>query len=207
MESFFLELHGLNWASRSALLLKPNDDPHQGPQRLAHMTASEYVKHGHISPESFKSFFKFGFVRNPWARLVSEYNYRNLDSRISFEKFIKTRMKLTDRFSDHERHLMPQSDYLFAEDGHCLVDFVGKFEQLRTDFAVVCERLGLDKKELPKRNTSGKKKLQSSAPEVNAAAVHKHYSEYFTEETRDLVGQFYAADIQNFGYTFTPNTH
>lgn len=38
-----------------------------------HARASIYMAH---SPDKFSTYFKFSFVRNPWARMVSFFKYR-----------------------------------------------------------------------------------------------------------------------------------
>lgn len=71
IEQLFLKENNLTWEGRSPLLLKPNNDPAIGPERLAHLYANEYVKFNHISQADFDEFYKFSFVRNPFDRLVS----------------------------------------------------------------------------------------------------------------------------------------
>lgn len=70
IETVFLEQHGLNWATRAALLLKRNDDPAKGPERLAHLYAREYVEYGYVSQTDFDAFYKFAVVQSVCPRGV-----------------------------------------------------------------------------------------------------------------------------------------
>ncbi len=197
VEYFFLRLLGLSWQQRTPLLLRFNADPRLGPERLAHLTAEEYVRCGHIDQIQFASFFKFSFVRNPWARLVSEYRYRNYVNRISFKDFLTKGLPPAGP-SDAYRHIVPQYDFLHDSKGRLLVDFVGRFENLQDDFDIVCSRLGITESTLPHVNQS-KPGHGSLAGQSGPAS---HYSDYYDEETRGLVATMYSKDIDAFGYEF-----
>jgi len=206
IESYFLDLLGLSWEQRAPLLLRPNDDPARGPERLAHLTASEYVDFEYLTREQFTSAYSFSFVRNPWARLVSEYRYRKHHWHFSFRDFVGAHLPAAG-MSDAYRHVMQQSDYVYGPDGKLLVDFIGRFENLQADFAEVCGKLGLESH--PLRHVNHVAGIhQRVADRVRGWAgmshepKHPHYSDYYDDETRERVTQLYARDIELFGYEF-----
>ena len=192
IEQFFLRLVRLSWQTRASLLLRFNPDPKLGPRRLAHLTASEYISCGHISEPEFNSFFKFSFVRNPWDRLVSEYEFRRRRLECDFKAFLFECFPAPGP-SDAYRHVLPQYRFLFDENGRQLVDFIGRFEKLRADFQVVLRKLGISEG-------------AGDLPHRNRAHSRKTYQEYYDAEARKFVELLYARDIELFNYRFDSDT-
>lgn len=214
VESVFVELNELTWANRAPLLLKPNCNPQKGPPRLAHLKAHEYIDLGYITADTFNQYFSFSFVRNPWARLVSEFNYRRRHGDIayqqSFKAFVLSSFPTPDKddyskSKDYYRHIIPQCNFLYNDNGKCLVDFIGRFETLQQDFNIVCRKLGLSSITLPHKNKTLtglallKQKILLLAKQ---GSTDKHYSEYYDSETKQFVADYYAEDITLFGYSF-----
>lgn len=143
-----------------------------------------------IGPARWEEYFTFGFVRNPWDRLVSRYHHLSTrpDARRheevvrlgSFANFVRWEIGLA-------RPRMHQCSDLCDRDGKVLVKFVGRFERLDEDFAEVTRRLGIPVT-LPHRNSA----IQPKAD----------YRSYYDDELRDLVGRFCAQDCATFGYDF-----
>jgi|SaaInlV_165m_DNA_3_1040750.scaffolds.fasta_scaffold85785_1 chondroitin 4-sulfotransferase 11 len=131
----------------------------------------------------YNHFFKIAFVRNPWDRVVSWYMFskslenpdqsRDLTS-IGFKEYIK---KFGNIWSNEQ-----QDQYKFV--GCC--DFIGRFENLQEDFNSVCDKIGIPRQQLPYRNKTR----------------HKHHTKYYTDETREIVAERFANDIEYFGYKF-----
>ena len=80
---------------------------------------------------------------------------------------------------------MPQTNWIVDNKGQILVDFVGRFENLETDFGVVCERLH----------------RTAALPHIRKSQ-HEHYRSYYNETTKNIVATRFAADIERFGDCF-----
>ena len=150
--------------------------------------------------------FKFAFVRNPWGRLVSTYenkvrqqweseHFTNVQYRIQFyEQFKGGSFKEFTRWiglngNHHERHIQQQTSLVPYD----LVDFIGKFESLESNFKKLCQKMEITFHSLPHENSSTR---SCQIP------LHKHYTEYYDDETREIVAKKYAKDIEYFGYEF-----
>jgi hypothetical protein len=68
------------------------------------------------------------------------------------------------------------------------VDFIGRFELLATDFAKVCDCVGI----VP----------PLALPHVFNSHRACHYSNYYDEESADWIRKRFAVDIEQFGYEF-----
>lgn len=205
VETVFLDLHGLAWDRRAPLLLRPNPDPAKGPERLAHLKAAEYPDLGYVDRATFYRYFKFAFVRNPWDRLVSEYRYLGLEGETPFRSFVTNSFANPDDYSDVARHICPQVDYVTGPGGKFIVDFVGRFESLQDDFGTVARRLGLGELSLPHRNASGGRapsRLRRLLATFEGKKQRRPYQDYYDDELRKRVSDFYTGDIERFGYTF-----
>jgi hypothetical protein len=145
---------------------------------LQHLTAADLRR---LLPEEFQRYFRFAFVRNPWERMVSVYCYHRkvTGEGTSFNEFL-------DQTENRQRnHLLPQHAFVFDESGECLVDFLGRFERLLTDFAEVCAAL----------------KVERELPHIYAATIGD-YRSYYDETTRSIVERRYGEDIERFRYLF-----
>jgi hypothetical protein len=209
IEQVFLDLSGLTWKTRGALLMRPNSDPKLGPPRLAHLKATEYVSCGHVTQEQFDSYFKFSFVRNPWDRTVSMYRYLGYDERCSFKTFVLE--KLSDTLWIEKRWFVgPQHEFVSDASGNLLVDFIGKLESIQADFDVVCRRLGIAQRPVPHVNRSDSMSLIArwrrfidvfSRVQKRRNDLGK-YQNYYDAELVRVVGKLYAADVEAFKYQF-----
>ena len=212
VEHVFVDRLGLTWETRAPLLLRLNDDPKRGPRRLAHLKASEYVSCGHITEELFRSYYKFSFVRNPWDRIVSEYKYRGYPRKMDFKTYLFKHLPKPG-WTDEYCHIIPQYEFLFDQDGSLLVDFVGRYERLQTDFDEVCGKIGLPTITLPHVNKSLQedkssktklylRKLKRLAFDKQKKNTFEHYVKYYDDESREFVSMLFSKDIEVFKYQF-----
>jgi len=135
-----------------------------------------------LGPEIWDSYFKFTVERNPWDRQVSLYHwhYRGRSSPPPFDSFIRNplRRKISPNYS------------IYSIGGEVAVDFVCHYHRLEQDLAVVLERLGLEGPVTLPRAKSGFRKEK------------KHWRDYYTPQTRDIVAGWYRREIDAFGYSF-----
>jgi chondroitin 4-sulfotransferase 11 len=172
-------------------VLKTNDQKFK--VMAGHPTFSEIQ-----SKHNLSNYFKFAFTRNPWDRLVSTFFYlkennknekllneaREKISDYSFTSFVKGLHLEENQFDQkHFLHFRPQIHFLESLDN---VDFVGRFENFQQDFNTVCDKIGMPQQQLPHYNKTN----------------HKHYTEYYDDETRQIVAEIFAKDIEYFHYEF-----
>ncbi|QPL51507.1 sulfotransferase family 2 domain-containing protein [Alteromonas sp. B31-7] len=207
VEQFFKEKLEVNEKYCEELLITKNDDPAKGPARLAHLRSEEYVACGHLDEDAYQHYFTFGFVRNPWQRLVSEYLHKKIDRKMSLKEFVLEGLPDPDPLCDAYRHVIPQYDFLFDANGNQNVDYIGRFENLHESFAVICNKLELGAAQLPHKNSaySPRRALLRKCRHMfsgQKSRVKKHYTEYYDDELLKVVNTMYAKDIEQFGYVF-----
>jgi hypothetical protein len=80
----------------------------------------------------------------------------------------------------------PQYQQLVGTDGSLLADFVGRVECMQRDYDAICARLVLPTATLGRVNSSR----------------HGEYRQYYDEELREGVADFYRRDLDLFEYAF-----
>jgi hypothetical protein len=213
IEKSILAACSMEELSSEEVLLSKNKNPFKGPPSLGHLKASDYVKRGYLTDEDWDGAFKFTFVRNPLARLVSAYNYRGVSWRArlfgckewTFHEFV---LKYFPRWfeenhlkgHDNWTHVQPMWKMLYDDKGEkLLVDQVGKLENLLEDFAKVCKLANLpEDTHLVHENPSLYRNPQTG--KLMAKGEKIHWSEYYDEDTLAFAKSYYAKDFDLFGY-------
>jgi hypothetical protein len=153
------------------------------------------------------AYWSFGFVRNPWARMVSWWSmvsgvFAKADqgdenAKRKIETYPKAWLPEGEFRDDFDRFVLegtekvakvgrPQCVTLARADGR-LVDFVGRTENFDHDLNIVRSKLGLEPRETqPHRNKS----------------THGHYHDYYNDHTRAKVAEVFARDIELFDYSY-----
>jgi hypothetical protein len=134
-------------------------------------------------PNRYKEYFTWTLVRNPWDRLVSTYKDKASKGygpwcnfkNLTFSDFIINKEGIKNSHTCVQKTQFPPN-----------IDFIGRFENLQEDFNTICDKIGMPRQELPHKNKS----------------KHKHYTEYYDDETRQIVAEKFAKDIEYFGYEF-----
>lgn len=136
----------------------------------------------------------FAFVRNPWDRYVSFYEFyhgwflhrqssadagndpRLANSWLSFDDWLR-------------RFISAEPDNLLRPSAQLVrgVSCVGRFERLQESFDAISRQLGLPHQRLPA---------------VNQSLSRQPYRSYYTPALRDLVAELERELLLQFGYTF-----
>ena len=159
-----------------------------------------YTEYESANPRKFHDYFKFSFVRNPWSRLHSAYSFlkhgglnemdrqwaeANLCHYHDFDSFVRGWVNPENIRSCV--HFYPQHYFICDGALNIKMDYIGRFEQIDTDVAVVQKTLGMPVQPLSKVNVTDKRN--------RALGI-------YTEETKDIVSRVYAQDIALFHYEF-----
>jgi Sulfotransferase family len=175
--------------------LVPDIEAHN---KLKHQTLAKALE----DDPSRAELFIFGFVRNPWARMVSWWSkIQETGQRVAAgdprgRKHVESRMwQITlgcdnfDEFVDVVpakviRVRRPQIDYLAVPGRRA--DYIGRTETFATDLQAILTKLDLPTPEIPRSNES----------------PHGDYREFYSDRSRRAVEELYRRDIAEFGYEF-----
>ncbi|TDY11770.1 MULTISPECIES: sulfotransferase family 2 domain-containing protein [Flavobacteriaceae] len=170
------------------------------PKRKLHMqhaTAKQLLETELVTEEQWSNYFKFVFVRNPWDRAYSDYNFVQKFSGVqgSFKDFLNKASAFHDILNNSSNsnylgdHLLPQTNF-FETHGVYKPDYIGRFENFSMDIKKVLSSLDISKEFNVFQNKSERK---------------KDYSLFYTNSEKALVSQLYKEDILQFGYSFEDN--
>lgn len=142
-------------------------------------------------------------VRNPWSRTVSRYTFaiitKSRPKSYSFEEFLKERHEWGNKEYFWHRAILGwfnQKDYVTDEDGNLRCDIL-RLEKLNEDLT---KYFKLDK--IPNaRNISNRYNL-SSKTKLKENEFNKPYQEFYTPTTKKIIEDWYADDIDFFGFDF-----
>ena len=144
----------------------------------------------------FNEYFKFAFVRNPWDRQVSIYEYY-MQNVISQKNPSYKNIELAHKYKDEPASKFlsevvspTQSDFLCDEYGDNAISYMGKFENLEKDIGIILSNIvpGLSRSSWELEHTNKTKR--------------KHYREYFDKESELVISETHKKDIELGGYTF-----
>jgi hypothetical protein len=158
-----------------------------------HATAAELREL--VGAATWRRYFTFSIVRDPWARMHSDYYFfRDVAPQLR-RGFNPMELHLTDMAAVHtfdgwlhacaDQLDISQSNYLTDAHGALLVDHVARFEDITEDFARICQRLGVD----------------AALPCANRTR-HGDHRHAYTPPGAALVARYAADDIARFGYRF-----
>lgn len=152
------------------------------------------IGHGHVSfqqlrenlpAQTWSSYFKFGFVRNPFDRFVSTCFFLNRRNPGFTGHEVAFMRQAIDKERFRQRILaMPQYRLLTDERDTLMMDYVGRYETLQQSFDEICRHIGIAPSALSRRNESR----------------HQRYACYYDASLQQAVADWYRKDFELFGY-------
>lgn len=161
---------------------------------------------------NYNEYYKFTFVRNPWARLVSLYNMiyhtnppKTLTGKIreffsslkkpTFKKWLlKTNNKGAGAGGPPDQRWQVYGtysidNYILDKNGDELVDAIIKLEEIEQELPALLKKIGIPDAE------------NLTIPYTNKRSS-KSYLDYYDSESKKFIDVQYKYDIGRFGYTY-----
>ncbi len=158
-----------------------------------HLTSKRMIEI--LGQEVWNNIFTFTIVRNPWDRAVSFYQYRinrnkvikSGHSLMSFKENILMLKKYYDEYrSFNSRLTYPCYDFISYKN-KIIVDKVIRFENREEELKEISNKIGFD---------------VLATEHYEKILGKKNYNEFYDNETRKIIEEIYAKDIEEFGYSF-----
>ncbi|QDO93960.1 sulfotransferase family protein [Formosa sediminum] len=157
-----------------------------------HLTAKQVIKH--IGQKKWDNAYTFAIVRNPWDKVVSQYKFRTktnksrmADHPIAFKDWVQKVFVEQDKFYYHVRPLLfaPQVEWLKNNQNKIDLNKIIRFENLNEEYREVANIIG----------------IHPDLPHLNSTKP-SDYRSYYDEETKKIVAEWFAEDIELFNYKF-----
>ncbi|MEM0898830.1 MAG: sulfotransferase family 2 domain-containing protein [Pseudomonadota bacterium] len=162
-------------------------------------------------PKIFSEYLSIACVRNPWARVVSLYDYRKISidripqggwpphwpsrdqvNSMSFHEFLNEAMVEDEceicppRDAEKCVWLEPSCSAWISIGRKIAIDRVLRTETLGDDLKKLGSELGVTGRDIPRLNQG----------------VKRNYQDAYDRSQREFVGKRYDIDVENFGYRF-----
>ena len=163
-----------------------------------HSTASEI--RDMVGAGVWSSYFTFTVVRHPYDRIVSLYTWLHKTLRnarpdaTEWSWPVATAFGESEGFSGFIRHEQfrkslggrPQAEWTCDDGGHCIVDFVGRFEDLDAARMTISNRIGVNLEPFERHNASTERTRRA---------------DFFSGEADyDYLHKLHEKDFELFGY-------
>ncbi len=154
-----------------------------------------------MTPEKWDSYYKFCFIRNPYDKIISGWNYVNVHN-IPFQNYIEKPLKRNSW--DYWHVFMPQTRHILNEKAKITdMNFIGKYENLEDDFLKVLNHLGIQRKH-PFYSKNSKKH----------ESFYKYYNQYSLSKVNELLKEDFVhlsypiyTNLTDFFNNFVPNSN
>jgi len=148
--------------------------------------------HKHAPAETIREFvgntiwneyYKFGFVRNPYAWILSTYFEILKDKNNTHFKNVKD-MKFQNFLSYYIKNKLPRQVDFYLVNGAIDIDFIGRFENLDLDIPKALKAINIECNLIPKLNTGERQRLE----------------DFFDKDAEEKTYNYFEDDFINFNY-------
>ncbi len=155
-------------------------------QNPPHPTAVEMSK---FFEKEWNSYFKFAFVRNPYEQAISDYHWRRKSTgvHISFREYLIELLQGSNAANKLAHANSVSNLDMVAIDNEIVVDRLGRYEDLESDFSEVASYLNLRDASLGKRQKRGMKNVGLAS--------------FYGSEELQIAGELFAREMECFDYT------
>ncbi len=135
--------------------------------------------------------YKFATIRNPFDKLVSSFfsPHRARGGVLgTFQNLVGNKHTPYDmkNFESYIKAIKPIEYYIKDASGKTQIDYFIRFENLAHDFTIVCNKIGIEHKQLPHVNKSKRMSFQN----------------YYSQELIDFIKEKHAFEIELGAYKF-----
>ena len=175
--------------------------------KCGHENANEVLtmwkSHCHGQGRESSPLYLFTFMRNPYARIISAYEFRHRESvntaagktlieygkDISFKTYVEL---ITDPQEKPDDHWWPQMKWILdAESNEVIVDYIGRTETFEKDIENIADNIFLSEEDRASFNPGD----AHDNPSPWRQSENKDYKDYYDDETRKKVEKYYELDI------------
>jgi len=138
-----------------------------------------------LGDDIWNGYHKFCFERNPWAKVVSYYNWKKYGQGRRLPSFRDYVLNKT--------HRLPLDARLYFNGEKCMMDEVLDFKNVRESFTALCSRL-----DIPFDGDMPREKANITENPVD-------YRSYYDEESKAKIANEFRREIDLMGYEFDPD--
>lgn len=173
-----------------------------------------FKEHLSINKEQLNSYFKFCFVRNPYDYVVSYWMWRKIkkNENIKFYEFVE---KIEFEFFTNNKKYHNENkesfdtgyrlmSYYTHKNNKKVVDFIGRFENVESDFSKLCSIIKFKKQDMPHEMASAVENKSSLTRKESILYKEKkpHYSKFYNLNLTKRVESIFKKDLEIFNYSF-----
>lgn len=158
---------------------------------LAHAKAIDVQRI--LGKELYNNLFKFAFIRNPWAKEVSDYEYIKRTKSHPVYSFIHSQSLSLEQYLEWKiqkgNMKSPQLSFIADSNNNLLMNFIGKVENIDQDIKKLSKLINIETE-------------LDNIPKLNSKQESDSYQEFYNSHSKKLVEKLHEKELELFDYSF-----